>query len=528
MNDLQTILKAIAPKIKFREFVRDAWPLVEPARPFHDNWCIGAVCEHLQAVTDGQIKKLIINIPPGMAKSTLVSVMWGPYEWTLRPWLRWMFASHRMQLAFRDANRRRLIISSMWYREHFGHVYNMSGENLKYITNSEQGSMFSSSVDSQDVLGFRAHRLCLDDPHDPQGAISEVQRATTTEWLNLTWPTRKDDTPHSAEVLVMQRLHELDATGLYLKQGGWIHLKVPMKYKGKTFSNRDPRRRIGELIDEQIQSREYVEDKERRLGPWGEAAQYDQEPAPLGGGLIKASWLHRWKPSDRQPGYISIMNDLYHFDIWKAFRFCTVDLAMTEKTIGAKKLNNPDYTVMGAFACFMSTQGPALVLLDLIRERMEGPDTLPKLQSFHAHWKFGVIGVEDISEKMWYQQARRARLPVREISTSKSDDVLYTIDKDKVSRAMAATPLMASGRFHIPEYAPWLADFIAELTGFPNAPHDDCVDVVSSACAIAEKYTGSGTSGPSTENAKKLDYRHDQDSARHVLDGAVLPNPFSS
>ena len=474
--------------LKFREFVRDAWPLIEPARPYRDNWCMGAVCEHLQAVTDGQIKKLIINIPPGMAKSTLVSVLWSPWEWTFRPWLRWMFASHRMQLAFRDAGRRRLVMSSTWYRERFGESFTLSSENLKYITNSSRGSMFSSSVDSQDVLGFRAPRLCLDDPHDPKGAISEVQRATTTEWLSLTWPTRKDDVPEAAEVLVMQRLHELDATGLYLKQGGWTHLKIPMEHKGKTFCVADKRAIIGELIDETVQSRAYVDDKKMRLGPWGDAAQYDQEPTPLGGGVFKAAWFPRWTPSTVQPGSICA-GDYAAIDPKRTFRFAVVDPAITEKTIGEKKISDPDYTVILACVAFSTPRGALVCIMDMVRERLEGPDIIPRLKAMQAHWKFAFIGIESVAYQLsLFQYAQRAGLPVREISSRADPEAIYRIDKDKMGRAVGATPLVASRRCFLPEYAPWLADFLAEVCAFPNAAHDDCVDALAYACAIAEKY----------------------------------------
>lgn len=491
MSDLRLILKHLQPAsqpLKFREFVRAAWPLIEPARPYRDNWCMGAVCEHLQAVTDGQIKKLIINIPPGMAKSTLVSVMWAPYEWTFRPWLRWMFASHRMQLAFRDAGRRRLVMSSTWFKETFADSFTLSSEQLKYITNSAQGSMFSSSVDSQDVLGFRAHRLCLDDPHDPQGAISEVQRATTTEWLGLTWPTRKDDTPESAEVLVMQRLHELDATGLYLKQGGFVHLKLPMEHKGKTFSSSDKRAVIGELIDENVQSREYVDDKKKRLGPWGEAAQYDQEPAPLGGGVFKSAWFGKWAKSDTQPG--SIKAGIYGaIDPWNTFRFAVMDPAITEKTIGEKKNSDPDYTVIYACMAFATPQGALLCIMDMVRERLEGPDIVARLKAMHKHWRFSIIGIETVAFQLaLFQYAQREGLPVREICSRKDPEAVYTIDRDKMGRAVGATPFTASGRCYVPEYAPWTSDFFAEVCTFPNAAHDDTVDALAYACAIAEKY----------------------------------------
>jgi predicted phage terminase large subunit-like protein len=507
---------------KLIDFVELAWHLIEPARPFIRNWCAEAVCEHLEAVSYGRIRKLIINIPPGFAKSSIVSVLWPAWEWTKLPFIRWMFATHSSVLSIRDSARRRdVVIGSPWYQELWGDVFTLTSDNVKYFTNSHQGSMFSSSTESQDVTGFRAERLCLDDPHDPQGAISEVQRASTTEWLNKTWPTRLNETKYSGEVVVMQRLHPMDASGLYLSQGGWTHLKIPMEYKSRTFVPADPRNSAGQLIDERVYSRAYVDDKKIRLGPWGEASQYDQEPMTIGGGIIKPAWFGRWAYSTEQPGYIRAGQ--YQFDPKATFRFATVDLAMTEKEIGPKKLNDPDWTVMAAWACIATPLGPFLVLLDILRVRSEGPESLDKVEAFQHHWKFSMIAVEDIAEKAWYQFARKRGLPVREVSTKKNDDVVYTIDKDKVGRAIAATVLMArpDRPFYIPEYAPWLAEFLDELIQFPNGSHDDQVDVVSMACAIAEKFKGRNPYAdepPAPSRSFDDGYRRPSDD-----DGAIKP-----
>ena len=486
-----------------------------------------AICEHLEAVTAGQIKKLIINVPPGTAKSTLVSVLWPTWEWGFRPEVRWMFASYREQLSLRDSGRRRdVVISSDWYQARWGDQFQLVKDNERYFTNTKQGSMYATSTGGT-VTGFRGHRGILDDPHDPEGAISEVQRGSTTEWLNLTWPSRLDDTPWSGSVLVMQRLHTDDATGLYLKQGGHTHLKIPMRFKGrKTVSSlgwSDPRSTIGTLIDTSVHSEEYVKDQEIRLGPYGISGQHDQEPMPLGGGMIKTGWFGRWLWSPNQPEHIQAGN--YLFDPMRSFRFCTVDLAMTEKTIGPKKLNDPDWTVMAAWACLNTPAGAMLVLLDMIRIREEGPESLPRLEGFHAHWKFHVIGVEDIAEKAWYQFARERGLPVREVSTSKSEDVLYTIDKDKVARAVAATVLMArpDRPFYVPEYAPWLAEFLHEIASFPNGTHDDQVDCVSMACAIAEKYKGGSLWLENTTEAPKQRNEH----TRRSDDEDQVVNPLA-
>jgi predicted phage terminase large subunit-like protein len=197
------------------------------------------------------------------------------------------------------------------------------------------------------------------------------------------------------------------------------------------------------------------------------------------GGLIKRAWIKHYTKKDRCleiPDYI--------IDPKNCIRFCTVDPAITEKDL--ESAIDPDYTVMAAWAIFHSTRGPLLFLLDLIRERMEGPKIVEAMKAFHAHHEFSVIGVETIAfQKMLAQYARKEGLPIREIG--QKEDCIYRIDKDKFSRALSATPFMAAGQFYVPTYAPWLADYISELVVFPNASHDDCVDVTAYGVAIAQK-----------------------------------------
>lgn len=250
----------------------------------------------------------------------------------------------------------------------------------------------------------------------------------------------------------------------------------------------DPRTKKGEVIDTTRFPPQFLGDLKRRLGPYGTAGQLQQEPAPKEGGIIKRSWIKHYE--ELQDGRISVMDGFYQYD-WKThLRFCTVDLAVREDEIGGPKKGtklDPDYTVMAAWSVLPMKRGPILILLDLIRDRMEAPDIIPQLKAFHKEFNFNVIGIETVQYQLSaLQYARREGLPVREIARKKSDSVLYFIDADKAARAMRATPLMADGRFWVPSYKPWLEEFVKELTTFPNGSHDDMVDVAAYAVAIAE------------------------------------------
>lgn len=470
------------------EFVRQSWKLIEFNTPFDESWHIGAICEHLQAVTEGEIKRLVVNVPPRTGKSSLVSIFWPCWIWTRDPSVRFMFASYTEQLAFLMSVRRRdNVMLSEWYQKRWGSSFKLSTSlNLKHLfANDKGGHMYATSTGGS-VTGYGGKYLVLDDPHDPKGAISDIKRDTTTEWLKLTWPSRLDPVPGAAEVVIMQRLHELDATGLYLQEGREaVHLKIPMEYTGQKNPSgykgyQDPRTRQGELLIPNLYPRERVDELKKQLGPYGVAGQLQQEPAPLEGGLILRKWIKHY--TTLKDGRLDI--GVYKIDPMTCIRFATVDPAITEKDL--EDMNDPDYTVMIAWAIFATERGPILLMLDMIRERMEGPEIIAKLHGLHRHWKFAVIGVETIAfQKMISQYARREGLPIREIG--QKDDCIYKIDKDKTSRVLSATPLMADGRFYAPTYAPWLGVCVQELTTFPNAAHDDVCDAVAYGVSIAGK-----------------------------------------
>ena len=484
----------------FREFVKQAWHLIEGERALRWSWHLDAICDHLQALHEDRLgkRKLLVNVPPRTSKSTIVTVMFPCWVWTQNPNLSFYFASYAFNLSRDHAYKRRVILESQWYTERWGDKVELLGDrnNIAEVGNTARGIMYTASITGT-ITGKGGDYLILDDPNSAEQMESEVQRASTLRWIDVTWSTRMNDPNNYREIIIQQRTHTQDVTGHVLSKSAdlWIKLIIPMEFDPDKRCTTpiwcDPRTVKNQLLDEERFPRAFIEQKKIDLGPYFYAGQYGQEPYPLGGGIIKGSWLKRWKQSANQPGYISILDGQYHFDPWAAYRFCTVDPAISDDEIGQKKLGDPDYTVIAAWCAFWTDHRAVLCLLDMHRERMEGPDILPKIQAMDKYWKFSIIGVETVAfQKMIFQQAKREGLPVREISTRISEDVIYRIDKDKVARAMGATPFMAAGRFHIPEYAPWIGAFESEVVQFPNSAHDDCVDVLAFAVAIAEKYSG--------------------------------------
>jgi hypothetical protein len=168
-----------------REFVRQAWHVVEPSTPFVPGWHIDAICDHLEAVMRGDIRNLLINVPPRHMKSLLVSVFWPAWEWIRHPERRWLYSSYGSHLSVRDSVKCRRLIESPWYRARWGHVFSLtSDQNAKMrFDNNRSGYRLSTSV-SGAVTGEGGDRIVCDDPHKVDEVESDTVRKTVIDW----WP----------------------------------------------------------------------------------------------------------------------------------------------------------------------------------------------------------------------------------------------------------------------------------------------------------------------------------------------------
>lgn len=236
------------------EFVQQAWHVMEPGVPFVPSWHIEAICEHLEAVSAGEIHRLLINIPPRHSKSTIVSVAWCCWEWIASPEQKFLAASYSGTLSIRDNLKARRLVQSPWYQERWGHLFALSGDqNAKQrFENNKTGYRLATSVGGT-ATGEGGSRLILDDPHGAQDAQSEAMRETALDWFDQVWSTRLNNPKTDAMVTVMQRLHEKDISGHILNDiGGWEHICIPAEWDGKSrrtiLGPYDPRTEKGQLI----------------------------------------------------------------------------------------------------------------------------------------------------------------------------------------------------------------------------------------------------------------------------------------
>lgn len=310
-------------------FVREFWPLVEQGVDFVEGWAIEAVCDHLEAVTRGEIKRLLINVPPRMSKSTMVGVFWPAWEWGPKGLghLHYLATSFSGPNVNRDTSKMAKLIESEKYQRLWGvdrgSVRAVSptdkwGE--RKIVNTaggqREGRPFSKTT------GAGGDRLIVDDPHDTEAAESDVQRQKTVRTFREGVSDRLRNPMESAIVVVMQRLHERDVSGEILKLGlGYVHLNLPMEFERtrkeggrlidarcRTYVNgelffEDPREADGDLLFPERFPRSTVQGYKLAKGSYGYAGQYQQRPTPREGGLFKREWFE----GDGSPGSSHIL-----------------------------------------------------------------------------------------------------------------------------------------------------------------------------------------------------------------------------
>lgn len=279
------------------EFVRLAWHQVDPS-PLIWSWHLDAMCEHLEAVARREIRDLVINLPPGLSKSRVASVLFPSWVWALDPERRFLCASYSGDVVLRDARKMRTLVEGNWYRERWPGVRIPRDETAStaaaLFENTRKGFRKSETVRGQ-WTGEHGDDCIVDDPLDPMGATSTVEIDTVLEWWNGTMPTRFRDHSKSTRACVMQRLHVRDLSAEFIRQGATV-LCLPMRYE-KAHPHRyakDPRTVDGELLCPARVSEAEATKLAERLGPTRAAGQLQQRPVAASGSIIRAAWMRRF------------------------------------------------------------------------------------------------------------------------------------------------------------------------------------------------------------------------------------------
>lgn len=431
----------------FPAFIGKTLSTVDPGAEFLPNWHINLIAEYLEAVRKSQITRLIINMPPRSLKSVCVSVAWPAWILGHDPKARIIAASYAASLSLKHSLDSRLLISSPWYQRIFPEVKLTRDQNQKQkFMTTKRGFRLASSVGAS-VIGEGGNFLIIDDPISPAQAMNKNWREHVNSWFDHTFSTRLDNKKKGRIVLVMQRLHSEDLSGYLLAKGGWEHLCLPAVAVSKqkySFGGVKKEREAGELLHPGREDMLLIERAKVELGSSAFSAQYQQNPLPDEGGMVKRNWLARY----------TNLPDVF-------------DNIVQSWDTAIKSGAHNDASVC---LTFIEAQGRSY-LRDARVLRLEYPDLKKMFYKMAEEFKPNVILLEDKAsgQQLLQDVKRESHLPLLGI-TPKSD---------KISRFAAISAMIEAGKLVLPQQAKWLADFEAELFSFPGGAHDDQIDALT-------------------------------------------------
>jgi len=441
-------------------FIREAWHVVEPNTQLIWGWHIDAICQHLEAVTYGTITRLLINIPPGTMKSLIVSVFWPAWEWGPAGLhgMRYFTSSYKEDYVVRDSRKMRDLVASDWYQQRWGDRVALERTGESSFSNSSGG--WREGVIFTSMTGGRGDRVVIDDPHSTETAESEADRKKVVRVFRESVTSRLMDPVKSAIIVVMQRLHHEDVSGVILTLGlGYVHLCLPMEFEPDrrcetSLGFRDPRTYDGELLFPERFPPEVIDRDKIAMGSYAWAGQMQQRPTAREGGLFKEAWL-------------KIVSAAMAGTRWVRYW----DLAATEDQLGT--------TAAYTAGVLMGRQPDGkFVIGEVIRMRAEGQgvrrlirDTAKDIDGPNVDIGFpqdpGQAGKVQAQDMVLMLAGYRAR-SVRESG-------------DKMTRAEPLAAQAEGGNLLLVR-GDWNKDFIEEATNFsPAAKFKDQIDAASGA-----------------------------------------------
>lgn len=435
-------------------FIRRAWVQIEPGQRYVHGTHMDALCEHLEAVTSGQISRLLINIPPGTMKSLSTNVFWPAWEWGPRglAHMRFIGASHEESLATRDNMKMRRLVQSEWYQRLWPTPLTGDQNAKTYFENARTGWRQSCPVKS--MTGKRGDRVVWDDPHSVEDAHSEAQLETAIRIFRETLPTRLNNPDSSAIIIVMQRLSTKDVSGEILANDlGYEHLCLPMEYEGARKATSigfvDWRKEPGELLFPERFPRHVVERDKKIMGDYAVAGQFQQRPSPARGGVIQPD---RLVTVDAVPAGVQ--------------QWCRGwDLGASLKG---------DYTAgvrVGRLA------DGRYIIADAVRDKLESHERDMLMKNTAAR-----DGMGQVKQSIPQDPGQAGKSQVLAFAQLLAGHHAHfsTETGDKVTRATPLASQINAGNVMILR-GPWNKDFVDEVRLFPNGSNDDQVDAAARA-----------------------------------------------
>lgn len=445
-------------------FVALAWKYAGGKKDFVPNWYIEAICEHLEAMYNLELKNLIISIAPRKGKSLICSVIYPAWVWLKDGSHRFITASYGAELSIRDAKRTKDLIESGWFRDKWGNKIQLKSDQRakgKYET-TEGGRRIATSVDGM-ATGEGADTLIIDDPHKAKEATSIAKLRNVIDWFTGTMSNRYEDIETFRKLIIHQRVSNGDLTGYLMQEEPeeWEHLKLPEEYVPTTYVSStgwvDPRKYKGELLAPELLNEEAAEKYKKNRFFW--ASQYQQEPVPDEGGYILASNIYKFSPVELVRSSMSArVSGVY--TSW--------DLAYGEDILR-------DFTVGQLWVVIEQKK----FLIHQVRGRWSYPEQLRKFRELHDVAQVWISkSLNGVCHIVEGQASGESFVDTLKQVFGINGIVVVKPRKDKVNRFMEVTFEFEQGNIYAPNNEIGI-EWTKELTSFPYGSNDDQVDATS-------------------------------------------------
>lgn len=442
--------------VKLEQFFIEAWPIIEPATPLNNLWYIGYLAEHFEAVLLGQITRLAVSIHPRSAKSNLGTVLFPPWAWTQKAWLRFMAISYSQELATEHSLKRRRIIESGYYQDRWGQMFQiMPDQNRKNVfENTARGTMVATSA-SGTATGRGANIMLFDDFINPQEAASETERKSKIEAYANTFSSRLNDPKKDAMIILAQRTHSQDLTGHVLAEGGWVHVDLPITTEKRTkyffpLSKREHIREVGDILNPARHDATSIAKQKRASGSRVFSAQWMGNPSADEGNMVPRTWWKFYREDPRQ--------------IW-----AKAQVKATSWDFAFKDLEDSSW-VVGMIGCRIGTKK---YLCGEVRDHMDFVKTAGAVKTTSANWNPDYVFYEDNANgpavKSFLSGKVRGLIAVETLGSKEARMAAASPDIE-AGDVLLPYPWDAAGNV-LPDRA-WVLEYIEEMARFPEEPND--------------------------------------------------------
>jgi predicted phage terminase large subunit-like protein len=428
---------------------------LNPTTEFMSNWHLELVTAALDACRRGEIKRLIINQPPRSLKSHCASVAFVAFMLGHDPTAQIICASYGQELANKHAMDCRAIMTSAWYQSLFPHTrLSPQRQSLQEFATTQQGFRLATSVGGV-LTGRGANTIIIDDPIKPDEALSDTQRKAVNDWFDHSLYSRLNDKKNGCIILVMQRLHQDDLVGHVLSLEPWTLIRLPaiaeedeIHVIQTPYGTRRFRRRVGEALHPEREPLDLLSRLREAQGEYNFAGQYQQTPAPLGGGLVKQEWFKTYTANDLPEKF---------------------EMSFQSWDTGNKPTELSDFSVCTTWG----VKDKHLYLIHIFRKRVGYPELKRAVREQAEAFSAKTILIED--------KASGTQLIQELVSEGMHGIKKYEPTMDKTMRMHSVTSTIENGFVHLPDKAAWLGEYLQELAVFPNGKYDDQVDSTSQA-----------------------------------------------